>query len=238
MKRSLWNRLKKESPGIRTALWDLIFPQVCEVCGKSLIKGEKYICTACLADFPFTEETYSTGKEVLEHFDEAFRPVKLHTLFYYHKYSPYKNLIYLVKYHAYRRLGICLGHMLGEKMAGSCEADCIVPIPLHKKRERKRGFNQAMEIARGIQEVLPLEILNDVVVRVKNNVSQTGKNAAERKKNVEHIFELAAPGRIRGRHVLIVDDVITTGATMEACLKVLAEAGDVKFSLGCLAQTI
>ncbi|MEI3153786.1 MAG: hypothetical protein V8S95_00700 [Odoribacter sp.] len=90
--------------------------------------------------FPFTEETYLTGKEVLEHFDEAFRPVRLHTLFYYHKYSPYKNLIYLVKYHAYRRLGTYLGRMLGEKMTGSCEADRIVPIPLHKKRERKRDL--------------------------------------------------------------------------------------------------
>lgn len=235
---SLWNRAGKGCLGIWEALTDLHYPQVCEVCGESLVKGEKYLCTACLADFPFADQAYAAGENVLVRFEESCRPEKLHSLFYYNKFSRYKQLIYLIKYESYRQLGVYLGRMLGERIAGVCGADCIVPIPLHKKREKERGFNQSLEIARGVGEVLHLEILEDVVFRVHNNVSQTGKNAAERLKNVENIFELHYPDKISERHVLLLDDVITTGATIGSCLQVLSEAPGVTFSLGCLAQTV
>lgn len=235
---SLWHRSQKECLEVWYSLIDLFYPPVCEVCGDSLVKSEKYLCTACLADFPFTDEDYTTSENVLDKFEEANRPVKLHSLFYYNKYSNYKNLIYLIKYQSYRKLGVYLGHMLGEKIASQCEADCIVPVPLHKKREKERGFNQAFEIARGVKEVLGIEILNDVIFRIQNNVSQTGKNAAERFKNVENIFELRNPQQVEGHHILLLDDVITTGATIHSCLKVLAQVRNVVFSLGCLAQTV
>lgn len=234
----LWFRWIAECRDLLVSVTDLLYPRVCEVCGKSLVRSEQYLCTCCLVDFPFTDEAFDTGDPVLDHFPEDYRPVKLHTLFYYNKYNNYKNLIYLIKYQSYRRLGVWLGKMLGERIKDTCHADCIVPVPLHKKRQKQRGFNQAMEIAKGINEVLNLELMEDVIVRVRNNVSQTGKNAAERLKNVENIFTLVHPEKIRGRHVLLVDDVITTGATIGACLQSLADAGEVKFSLGCLAQTV
>ena len=112
--------------------------------------------------------------------------------------------------------------MLGQKIIRTCRADCVVPIPLHPKRERERGFNQAREIARGVCEVLGVELLDNVVERKHNNVSQTGKNAAERLENVSGIFELRHPELIRGRHILLLDDVITTGATVGACLEAFA----------------
>jgi len=111
-------------------------------------------------------------------------------------------------------------------------------VPLHPKREKERGFNQAREIACGMAETIGVDIYDDVLFRVRNNASQTGKNASERLKNVEHIFELRNPAKITGKKVLLVDDVITTGATIGACLQVLAQAGNVRFSLGCLAQTV
>lgn len=234
----LWNRTREEWMSVWTSLADLFYPPVCEVCGGSLVRSEQYLCTACLADFPFTDEDFDTGKNVLEQFDEGCRPEKLYSLFYYNKYSPYKQLIYQVKYQSYRQLGVYLGRMLGERIAATCRADCIVPVPLHKKRERERGFNQSLEIAKGVREVLNIEIFDDVVCRVQNNVSQTGKNASERLKNVENIFELRNSRKINGRHILLLDDVITTGATIGSCLRVLAGAGDVRFSLGCLARTI
>lgn len=230
--------LTNEFKGLLVSVVDLFYPRVCEVCGASLVRGERYLCTPCLADFPFTDEAFDTGEPLLDRFPEEYRPEKLHTLFYYNKFGNYKNLIYLVKYQSYRQLGIYLGIMLGERMKATCGADCIVPVPLHRKREKQRGFNQAMEIARGINEILHLELMGDVLARTQNNVSQTGKNAAERLKNVENIFTLLHPEKIQGRHVLLVDDVITTGATIGACLKSLAVAGGVRFSLGCLAQTI
>lgn len=235
---SLWKRLCQECPEVWTSVVDLLFPRVCVVCENSLVRGEKYLCTSCLADFPFTEAAYDAGENLLEHFDAAFRPEKLYALFYYNKYDVYKKLIYSIKYHSYKQLAFYLGQLLGEHIPDTCKADVIVPIPLHPRRLRERGYNQALEIARGIARVLSLEILDDVVVRTRNNVSQTGKNASERVKNVRDIFQLKNPQKIIGKHVLLVDDVITTGATIGSCLQVLAQAGDVRFSLGCLARTL
>ncbi len=233
-----WNRMKSGGREILSGLADLIYPRVCEVCGKSLVHSEEYLCTACLTDFPFADQEFIAGENILQQFERSYRPEQLFVLFYYDKFSNYKNLVYLVKYHSYRKLGVWLGRMLGEKMKSGCRADCIVPVPLHKKREKQRGFNQALEIARGINEVLHIELMEHAVERVKNTVSQTGKNAAERLKNVEDIFVLPYPEQVQGRHVLLVDDVITTGATIGSCLRVIASAGDVQFTLGCLARTI
>ena len=215
-----WNRMKNGGREILSGLADLIYPRVCEVCGKSLVHSEEYLCTACLTDFPFADQEFIAGENILQQFERSYRPEQL------------------VKYHSYRKLGVWLGRMLGEKMKSGCRADCIVPVPLHKKREKQRGFNQALEIARGINEVLHIELMEHAVERVKNTVSQTGKNAAERLKNVEDIFVLPYPEQVQGRHVLLVDDVITTGATIGSCLRVIASAGDVQFTLGCLARTI
>lgn len=227
-----------ESLPFLSALLDLFYPRLCEVCGSVLVQGENYLCTSCLADFPFVDEDFVTDRGVLDNFNEHFRPEALHALFYYNKYSDYKNLVYRVKYHSNRKLGVYLGRMLGQKIIHRCQADCVVPIPLHPRRERERGFNQAREIARGVCEVLGVELLDNVVERKCNNVSQTGKNATERLENVSGIFELRRPELIRGRHVLLLDDVITTGATVGSCLEALAAAGNVRFSLACLARTV
>ncbi len=221
-----------------SALLDVFYPRICEVCGSVLVEGENYLCTSCLADFPFVDEDFVIDRNILDSFNENFRPKALHALFYYNKYSDYKNLIYNVKYHSNRKLGEYLGRMLGQKIIHSCRADCVVPIPLHPKRERERGFNQAREIAKGVCEVLDIELLDKVVERIRNNVSQTGKNASERLENVSEIFGLRHPELLRGRHVLLLDDVITTGATVGACIETLAVAGDVCFSLACLARTV
>ncbi|MDE7374845.1 MAG: double zinc ribbon domain-containing protein, partial [Odoribacter sp.] len=191
-----WNRIKCGCREVLSGLVDLVYPPGCEVCGKSLVQSEKYLCTDCLADFPFVDRNFIVGEDVLEQFEPSCRPEQLFALFYYDKYGDYKNLVHLVKYHGYRKLGVWLGRMLGEQMKSDCRADCIVPIPLHKKRERRRGFNQALEIARGINDVLHIELLENAVERVRNNVSQTGKNAAERLKNVENIFRLTSPEKI------------------------------------------
>lgn len=216
-------------------LLDLLFPRLCVVCGGSLVESETYICSGCLADFPLAEKSYNS---VLDTFSEYIRPAELHSLFYYNKFSNYKNLIYAVKYQSRQELGIYLGRLLGTEIQGKTQADCIVPVPLHPKRERERGYNQAYLAARGIQEVLGLDIYDDVVYRIENNVSQTGKTAGERRENVENVFELRNPHKIEGKHILLVDDVITTGATIGACMLVLSGAGNVRFSLACLAQSV
>lgn len=221
------------------AVLALFFPGECEVCGRALVRGERYLCTACLADFPFADDVFDGNRALAERFEGAERPPEnLYTLFYYNRYGDYKNLIYSVKYYANRRLGFYLGRMLGERLLGKCTADCLVPVPLHPRRERERGFNQALEIARGINSVLGIEICDRAIIRIRNNDSQTGKTTAGRHENVHGIFALHQPWQVAGRHVLLVDDVITTGATVGSCMQVLAAAGEVRFSLACLARVI
>lgn len=106
------------------------------------------------------------------------------------------------------------------------------------QKGKRKGLIKPGKLHCGMAETIGVDIYDDVLFRVRNNASQTGKNASERLKNVEHIFELRNPAKITGKKVLLVDDVITTGATIGACLQVLAQAGNVRFSLGCLAQTV
>lgn len=216
---------------------DLFYPRLCAVCEKSLMGGEEFICSACLADFPLSDIVYDSGREGLKNLNAAFEPEAFYSLFYYSKYSNYKNLIYAVKYRSRKELGVYLGRMLGEKIKGNCVVDGIIPVPLHKKRERKRGFNQSYQIAVGLAGVLGVEIMDDILFRIRDNVSQTGKTPEERAKNVEHIFELRNPQKIQGKQILLVDDVITTGATIGACAAQLVKEAEVSISLACLART-
>lgn len=220
-----------------SALADLFFPRLCVVCGGGLVRGEVYICSSCLADFPFTDSSYQTETAVWETFEGACRPEKIYSLFYYNKYSNYRKLVYALKYRSGKKLGIYLGEMLGEKIGNQADIQGIIPIPLHPKRERKRGYNQSLQIALGISAVLGVPVYDRVIIRIRNTVSQTGMNPAERQKNVINIFALKDKTLIQGKHLLIVDDVITTGATMHSCVTTLAEAGNVRFSLGCLGRT-
>lgn len=220
-----------------SSLTDLIFPRLCVACETSLAGGELFLCSACLADFPFSDEAFTSGDEVLRRMDEAYRPEKFHSLFYYNKYSDYRHLIYALKYRSKKELGFYLGQMLGERMLGKTDADCIIPVPLHPKRERERGFNQSLFIASGVADILKIEVWDDVVFRTVNNVSQTGKGTEERWQNAANIFVLKNAEKIQGRHVLVIDDVITTGATIGSCLEVMAQVENIRFTLACLAQT-
>lgn len=215
----------------------LLFPPLCVVCGRALVRGERYLCSVCLADFPLADRSYQSDESLLTTFEEACRPQTVYALFYYNKCSDYRNLIYAVKYRSRKELGVYLGRMLGEKIGKHSGVDGIVPIPLHPRRERERGYNQARQIALGMAEAMGIPVWDRVVIRIRNNTSQTGKNAGERQKNVEDIFELTERERIRGKHIMVVDDVITTGATIRSCIRTLAEAEVAVFSLGCLART-
>ncbi len=231
----------KEDRGIclsfLNALIDLLYPRLCVVCGKCLTRGEHFLCTCCLYDFPFSDVRFSSARELLAGFEENCRPGRVYSLFYYNKFSDYKNLVHAVKYRSRKELGVFLGRMLGERLPGEVRVDGIVPVPLHPAREKKRGFNQSYQIALGVAEILQVEIWDKAVVRTRNNVTQTGLEPEERKKNVEDIFALTDAAKVAGKHVLVIDDVVTTGATVHACMKALAEAGGVRFSLACLART-
>ncbi|MDR1274425.1 MAG: ComF family protein [Odoribacteraceae bacterium] len=215
------------------SLLDLFFPTPCVVCEEALTRGERFICTRCRHDLPFSRGNHV---DVELKFMATCPMGPVYSLFHYHRESRYKNLVHAIKYHDNKRLAIFLGEVLGERIDGKVSAGIIVPLPLHPSRERERGFNQSARLARGISSVLRLPVREDVVLRVRNNPSQTRLAPDERAKNVANVFAVKEPEALAGSEILLVDDVLTTGATIGSCLKELSRVPDVRVSVACLAR--
>ena len=209
----------------------LFFPPRCIVCGRSLAPAEQYMCIYCRADFPYYGVVSIPHKwrdlVLVEH---------LYALFEYEHGSPYRRLVHVLKYNRRRDVGVFLGRLLAEEYLRGCDFDCLVPVPLHPKREVKRGYNQSRVIAEGIQQVLSLPIEDGVLLRVVNNPSQTKLKKRERADNVQLICRVVDTERLAGKHVLLVDDVVTSGATIRECLLQLRTIPDVRVSVACLGQ--
>lgn len=216
-------------------LLDLISPRCCVVCGHRLSVTEEVICACCNFHLPRTGFQKNPYENEMAKLFWAQIPVERATaLFYYEAHSETANILYQLKYNDHPEIGEVLGRMIAKELEPSGffdGIDGIVPVPLAKKRQRQRGYNQSMELARGVSEITCLPILNKVVRRSTYEGSQTNKGRWERNENVEHVFELVNATTIRGKHLLIIDDVVTTGATVIACAKELAKAGDMKISV-------
>ncbi len=159
---------------------------------------------------------------------------------YFNKQSVMQNLLHQLKYKGKKEIGLYFGRRMGEAFGSTerySEIDALVPLPLFFKRERKRGYNQAAMICEGMAEIMGLPVLNTVIVRKRNTETQTHKNRAERWENIEGQFELIDKEKVEGKHVLLVDDVLTTGATLEACGSELLKAWGLKLSIATLAYT-
>ena len=226
-----------------TPLWSdfvaLIFPRLCLACEKPLPHGEPYICLDCQLNLPQTD--FHEHKDNL--FTEKFLgrvPVEAGAaLFYFTKKSKTQHLIHHIKYGDKREVGTALGRFLGKKLAQSPhfqELDFIVPVPLHEKKKILRGYNQAEVFADGLSEVLNIRVETQVLVKIKKTDSQTRKTRLERLKNTEDVFHVSNPSLFEGKSILIVDDVLTSGATLEACaVAVLEEVKNVKISFATIA---
>ncbi len=157
---------------------------------------------------------------------------------FHHDGKRTRNIIYHIKYYGHPKLATYLASIYAEelKQKGFFDGiDLIIPLPLHWRRQMKRGYNQSHYIAQGVHQVTNIPVLKNVVKRVKNNSSQTHLNAQQRMENVEDIFRLKHPELIAGHHILLVDDVTTTGATLSSCAQELAKAKDVRISILTLA---
>lgn len=221
---SIWQRLL-----------DLIAPRLCVVCGRRLAPSERVICAVCNLHLPRTGYQLSAYDNPMARLFWGIIPVeRVAALFFYEAGSRTSNILYDLKYHDRPEIGREMGRLMAREFmeTGFFEGiDLIVPLPLARKRQRQRGYNQSMELARGISEATSLPIYNRIVRRASFVKSQTQMRRQERQENVEGAFELKDPASVHGRHVLLVDDVITTGATMTACARELLKAGDVRLSL-------
>ena len=216
-------------------LLDLISPRLCVVCGQRLTVSEETICTKCNLHLPrtgFQQDPYEN--EMAKLFWHQIPIERATALFYYESHSDTANIIYMLKYNNHPEIGEVIGRMTARELQTNDffdGIDAIVPVPLAKKRLRHRGYNQSVEIAKGISEITGLPIYNKVVRRNTFEGSQTNKGRWERNENVEKVFELIDSETVHGKHLLIVDDVVTTGATVIACAKELCKAGNVKVSV-------
>ena len=222
-------------------LLDLISPRVCVVCGRRLSATEEVLCNKCNFHLPrtgFSNNPYEN--EMAKLFWGQIPVERAAALFHYESHAETANIIYQLKYKDHPEIGPLMGRMMAAELQKEeffDGIDVIVPVPLTRERLRQRGYNQSEEIAKGVSEITGLPINKDVVKRTVFQGSQTRRSRWERQENVEYAFQLTHGEPIAGKHLLIVDDVVTTGATIIACAKELAKADNVKISVLSLGLT-
>ena len=216
-------------------LLDLIAPRLCVVCGHRLTVTEEAICSTCNFHLPRTDFHRNAYENEMAKLFWAQIPIERATaFFYYEPHASTANLIYELKYKNHPEIGSIIGRMVAKEIQPSGffdGIDGIIPVPLAKKRQRQRGYNQSEEIARGVSEITGLPVYKKVVRRNSFKGSQTNKGRWDRQENVEHVFELIDAAAVSNQHLLLIDDVVTTGATCIACAKALCQAGNVRISI-------
>lgn len=224
-----------------TRLLDLISPRLCVVCGERLTVTEQDVCTRCCLHLPRTGFHRQPQENVMARMFWGLIPIeRAAALFYYEAAAETSRILYELKYHDHPEVGETMGRLLAREIEGSGffgGIDMLVPIPLAKKRQRQRGYNQSLMLARGVSEVTAIPIYDQVVRRTVFTETQTRLGRRERQENVENVFELKNPDGIEGKHLLLIDDVVTTGATVTACARELLKVSGVRISVLSLAFT-
>jgi ComF family protein len=232
----------------KTSIWPLFqdffalfFPNYCLGCNDGLVKGEDILCTRCLAELPKLDYYQTDDNPIVNRFIGRVPMKHGWALFKFQKEGIVQNLLHQLKYNNHPEVGIKLGKILSMNLVKNGferEFDLLIPVPLHRNRRRKRGYNQSAMIAKGIEEVLHVPFNDSIMIRAAATNTQTKKSKIERWENVSNAFQLASPLLVSGKRILLVDDVITTGATIEACAKRLLEAGAAEVSIACLAEVL
>lgn len=200
--------------------------------------GEEVLCVRCQADLPRVRTISFEENDITRIFWGLVPIEKGISFFHYTPHSPHSRILFELKYHNHPEVGKTMGRMMAEELKATSffdGIDLIVPIPLSRKKKRQRGYNQSDWIAWGISEATGIPTDTTSVVRTKSNPSQTTLDHRQRRENVRDIFAVRHPGNLEGRHILLVDDVITTGATMLSCAEAIARACRVRFSVLSLA---
>lgn len=222
-------------------LSELFFPHRCIICGYHISDKHAFLCTYCYIDIPYAHngdgtenrDTKLCGLQCVKH---------LFSVFYYDKNSEYSKLIHQLKYRNQPEIGLFLGKMIGEtiqKHSFSENIDCIIPVPLHPKKEKLRGYNQCSWIAKGVHQYIEKPIVENLLYKTKHQVSQTKKSAEEREISVQNIFHLTDHStQYHNKHILLIDDIVTTGATLRACLHALEDIPNMTITVVTAGTTL
>lgn len=227
MKNSIW-----------TDFLHLFYPRLCLLCEEPLVEGEEQICLNCLCDLPRvrhqegeTWESLFVGKSDIK---------QAYAFYVFEKGGHVQQLIHVLKYYDNKELAYSLGSLAFRTLLYEkhpiCDFDVLLPVPLHPKRLQERGYNQAEWIAKGIQSVLPAPINTSAVTRKVKTETQTHRNVYDRWTNMQEVFELVESKELENRKVLLIDDVLTTGATFNACAAILGNIPGIQLSAFALAK--
>lgn len=219
-------------------LLSLFYPDLCLLCRTPLTGGERHLCLRCLYRLPYTRYEQKPDNPAALLFAGKVPVSGASAFLLYEKESSVQHLIHSLKYKGNKELAYYLGRLaaLNWKPGGLYETvDLLVPVPLHPRRQRSRGYNQAERIAAGIASVTGKPVDTVTLKRISRTETQTNKSVYDRWQNVDGIFELVSPERFAGKHILLVDDVLTTGATTGACARTVFQATGVRVSIFALA---
>ncbi len=219
---------------------DLFYPNICACCSTGLLRGEEYVCGHCLHELPATGFYSDQDNLVAQMFWGRVEVEHAAAGYFFKKGNRVQQLVHQIKYHGQKEMGRMLGKETGKRLRNSRfgEIDLIVPVPLHPKKLRKRGYNQSEWIAMGIAEAMQRPTDTRTLVRRSAAGSQTRKRRFDRWENVDSGFGLTDSTVFAGKHILLVDDVITTGATLEACIRAVRTSPDAKVSVVTLAVAL
>lgn len=211
--------------GFFKSFLDFVFPPICLSCKRPLLEDERHICRSCWTSVPLLNDNHPLYVQALERLLDSESVSGLVSPFVFEKNGVIQDLIHALKYEGFTSVGTLLGREIGRRLAG-LHIDFLVPVPLHRVKQRERGFNQAECIAAGISQVTGIPVRTDVLRRIRYTRTQTRLDMEQRRRNVSEAFALSdAQGNGEGKTCLIVDDVMTTGATIIACAEALQKGG-------------
>ncbi len=239
MRMNQFGKLKTASREIVEGFVSLFYPPYCLACNGFLVKGEDTICSGCILELPRSLDHLEKENTLFQKLSGRLNIEHASAFFIFRKQGKIQKLMHAFKYRGHPEIGVLLGKIYAKDLQDIFirhQWDYIVPVPLHCSKKQKRGFNQSAEFGKGLSEVLVIPCLEDGLIRSVFSSTQTTKSRLSRWQNVKDIFEVRDPTTLRGKRILLVDDIATTGATLEACGATLFESGISTLSIACLAR--
>lgn len=216
----------------------LFYPHICTGCGSDLLSKDELLCLRCIHDLPHTQFAALPNNPIEKYFWGRLGLEAATSQFYFTKEFLIQQLIHRLKYRGDTGIGVYLGEIMGHSLLKTGRfntIDALIPLPMFADKEHKRGYNQATVICNGLSAIMNVPVLSNAVMRRHATETQTRKDRTGRWDNVKSSFAVAHKNELRGKHLLLVDDVVTTGATLEACGTTILEVEAVKLSIATLA---
>lgn len=218
----------------------LFYPNLCVSCSTSLLKSERILCAFCRHDLPIINTNNFNNNEITNAFYGRINIKKATSFLYFNKKNSTQKLIHQLKYKGNQEVGTFIGNWFGSNLKEHHffnDIDCIIPVPLHPKKEKTRGYNQLTTFGKSLSEIANIVYKDELLLRISSTKTQTLKERFERFSNSNTVFHLTNTSALKNKHILLIDDVITTGATIEACCNELLKTENITISIATISYT-